>query len=65
MAPEKTTAQRMVHVIDDDEALRESLAFLLRAAQLEVKSYSSAKAFLVRSPTNLWGVSSPTCECRT
>ena len=46
MAPEKTTAQRVVHVIDDDEALRESLAFLLRAAQLEVKSYPSARAFL-------------------
>jgi two-component system, LuxR family, response regulator FixJ len=50
MAPEKTTAQRVVHVIDDDEALRESLAFLLRAAQLEVKSYASARAFLDSLP---------------
>jgi len=55
MAPEKTTAQRMVHVIDDDEALRESLAFLLRAAQLEVKSYSSAKAFLDTLPAESLG----------
>jgi two-component system, LuxR family, response regulator FixJ len=55
MAPEKTTAQRMVHVIDDDEALRESLAFLLRAAQLEVKSYSSAKAFLDTLPDESLG----------
>jgi two-component system, LuxR family, response regulator FixJ len=55
MAPEKTTAQRMVHIIDDDEALRESLAFLLRAAQLEVKSYSSAKAFLDTLPAESLG----------
>ena len=46
MAPEKTTAQRMVHVIDDDEALRESLAFLLRSAGIEVRNFESAKAFL-------------------
>jgi two-component system, LuxR family, response regulator FixJ len=50
MAAEKTTAQRVVHVIDDDEALRESLAFLLRTAQLEVKSYASARAFLDSLP---------------
>jgi len=36
----------IVHVIDDDEALRESLAFLLRSAQIEVQSYPSATAFL-------------------
>jgi len=28
MAPEKTGERRVIHVIDDDEALRESLAFL-------------------------------------
>jgi two-component system, LuxR family, response regulator FixJ len=55
MAPEKTTAQRVVHVIDDDEALRESLAFLLRAAQLEVKSFSSARAFLDELPDESLG----------
>lgn len=55
MAPEKTTAQRVVHVIDDDEALRESLAFLLRAAQLEVKSYASARAFLDGLPDESLG----------
>jgi two-component system response regulator FixJ len=36
----------IVHVIDDDEAFRQSLAFLLQAAKLEVKTYSSAMAFL-------------------
>ncbi len=39
-----------VHVIDDDEALRESLAFLLRSARLEVESYPSAAAFLEAVP---------------
>ena len=28
----------LVHVIDDDEAVRESLAFLLRAARIEVQT---------------------------
>jgi two-component system, LuxR family, response regulator FixJ len=55
MVPEKTTAQRVVHVIDDDEALRESLAFLLRAAQLEVKSFPSARAFLDELPDESLG----------
>ncbi|MGB7097753.1 MAG: response regulator FixJ [Xanthobacteraceae bacterium] len=40
----------IVHVIDDDEALRESLAFLLRAAQIEVRTYPSAVAFLDALP---------------
>jgi len=36
----------MVHVIDDDEALRESLSFLLNAAKFKVRAYESAEAFL-------------------
>ena len=39
-----------VHVIDDDEALRESLAFLLRTARIEVATHSSAAAFLEKIP---------------
>jgi two-component system, LuxR family, response regulator FixJ len=46
MASENARAQRVVHVIDDDEGLRESLAFLLRSAELEVRSFDSAKGFL-------------------
>ncbi|HXW42432.1 MAG TPA: response regulator FixJ [Xanthobacteraceae bacterium] len=42
--------QGVVHIIDDDEALRESLAFLLRTAKLSVKSFASAKAFLESLP---------------
>ena len=40
----------IVHVIDDDEAICQSLAFLLQAAKLEVKTYSSAMAFLDALP---------------
>jgi two-component system response regulator FixJ len=40
----------IVHVIDDDEAVRESLAFLLRTARIEVKTYPSAAAFLAVIP---------------
>jgi two-component system, LuxR family, response regulator FixJ len=46
MPPEKGT----VHIIDDDDALRESLAFLLRTARIDVASYSSAAAFLEEIP---------------
>lgn len=42
--------QRIVHVIDDDEGLRESLTFLLRTAEIEVQSYPSAVAFLDALP---------------
>src|SRR5215468_738178 len=35
-----------VHVIDDDQAARDSLAFLLKTAKLPVKTYESASAFL-------------------
>ncbi len=36
----------LVHVIDDDEAMRESLAFLLGTAGIDVQTYESAAAFL-------------------
>ena len=42
--------QPVIHVIDDDEALRESVAFLLRAADFEVKGFASAQAFLATLP---------------
>jgi two-component system response regulator FixJ len=36
----------MVHVIDDDEAVRDSLKFLLEAARLPVRTYESAMSFM-------------------
>jgi two-component system, LuxR family, response regulator FixJ len=55
MVSENAAAQRVVHVIDDDEGLRESLAFLLRSAALEVRSFDSAKAFLNGLPDAAMG----------
>ena len=40
----------IVRIVDDDEALRDSLTFLLRTADLEAKSYASAAAFLDALP---------------
>ncbi len=40
----------VVHVIDDDEAVRQSLAFLLRSAAIEVQTHESAVAFLDALP---------------
>lgn len=39
-----------VHVIDDDEALRDSLSFLLASADVPVVTYGSAVAFLDALP---------------
>ena len=38
------------HVIDDDEGLRDSLMFLLRAADIAAQSHASAVAFLEALP---------------
>jgi two-component system response regulator FixJ len=40
--------ESLVHVIDDDEAMRESLSFLLKAAKISVSAYDSADAFLAQ-----------------
>ena len=41
----------VVHVIDDDDAARDSLSFLLRAAQVDVRAYETAPAFLATIKT--------------
>ncbi len=40
----------VVHIIDDDEAVRESLTFLLKTAGLAVRTYENATAFLHDEP---------------
>jgi len=42
--------RRVVHIIDDDDALRDSLTFLLRTALIEAQTHASAAAFLERLP---------------
>jgi len=41
----------IVHVIDDDDAARDSLSFLLRSAKIEARSYETAPAFLAAVKT--------------
>ena len=43
-----------MHVIDDDEASRQSLAFLLQTADIEVRTYASATVFLDLAPKLGW-----------
>jgi two-component system response regulator FixJ len=45
----------IVHVIDDDDAVRESLSFLLRAAGLESRTYESAAQFLEAAKAGMSG----------
>lgn len=42
----------LVHVIDDDDAVRSSLEFLLRTANIDVRTYESATAFLAKFKTS-------------
>jgi len=44
------TAEPVVHVIDDDDAARDALAFLLSVENFPVHAYESAKAFLDALP---------------
>jgi two-component system response regulator FixJ len=45
------TAKIDAHVIDDDEAVRESMEFLLRSARFTVRTYYCVVAFLEVAPT--------------
>ena len=40
----------VVHVVDDDEAVRDSMRALLESHGLEVRDYASARAFLIGTP---------------
>jgi len=46
---------RVVHVVDDDEAVRRSLAFLLEAEELSVHEYESASHFIEAVPDEVPG----------
>lgn len=42
----RVNPQRMVHVVDDDDAVRDSVRSLLESHGLAVRDYASARAFL-------------------
>jgi two-component system response regulator FixJ len=45
----------IVHIVDDDEAVRQSLAFMLGSAGLPIRLYESAKVFLKSLDPSLCG----------
>jgi two-component system response regulator FixJ len=49
------SSDAIVHVIDDDEAVRDSLAFLLSSAHFLVETYESANIFLGKLPQSSAG----------
>jgi two-component system, LuxR family, response regulator FixJ len=44
-------SEKLIHVIDDDDAVRRSVVFLLKHAGYQVKSYASGIAFLKEAKT--------------
>jgi len=48
-------SESVVHVIDDDDAMRDSLSFLLESAGFETHTYDSAALFLERAPSLVGG----------
>ena len=45
----------IVHVVDDDDAMRDSMAFLLSSAGIESQTYDSAVSFLDKLPSAIKG----------
>ena len=45
----------LVHVVDDDDAVRDSMRALLESHGFEVRDYASAKEFLAGAPLKLTG----------
>lgn len=48
-------SKSIVHVIDDDDALRDSLAFLITSAGIETRTHDSATSFLAVLPRDVSG----------
>jgi two-component system response regulator FixJ len=45
----------VVHLIDDDDAVRDAVSILLRSRGLQVRTYASAEAFLGSAPAQAPG----------
>src|SRR4051794_41841107 len=59
MAESRVSADRTVHVVDDDAAVRRSLERLLDTAGFRVVSYASSSAFLEAAPGLSAGCGAP------
>jgi two-component system response regulator FixJ len=51
----KNPRSSLVHVVDDDEAVRDSMRALLESHGFEVRDYASAKDFLLGTPLQPMG----------
>lgn len=52
MSAQPTASEQIIHVVDDDEALRDSMTWMLEGNDYKVATYESAEAFLrVINPT--------------
>jgi FixJ family two-component response regulator len=65
-----TDKNRTVHIVDDDEAIRQSVGFLLRKAGYAVETYPAGTHFL-KSACPMWtgsrcrrGSPRPASRCR-
>ena len=46
MSAQPTASEQIIHVVDDDEALRDSMTWMLEGNNYKVATYESAEAFL-------------------
>jgi two-component system response regulator FixJ len=53
-----------IHVIDDDDAMRDSLRFLLQSSGFDTRTYGSAEAFLDRQEPSGEGCIVTDIACR-
>lgn len=51
----------MIHIVDDEEALRDALQWLLRSRDLPSRTYASGEAFLAHARSPLAAPASPGC----
>ena len=51
-----TASNPIIHVVDDDDAIRDSIVFLLESAGYAAKTYASAESFLEGAPEAAMGV---------
>jgi two-component system response regulator FixJ len=58
------TGDPAVFVVDDGQAVRGSLRWLLESLSLKAQTYPSAQDFFSAYNPSTWGVCCSTCACR-